>query len=263
MPIFKNPIVKLLQAPKVGAETVTEGKMGEEVEIVNDLETFYEVRTLWDNYPGFVPKEKLLNLDWQVKDPLITASLSTCVYEEARVQAPMLFILPLGIKVKPLSENLNERWIKVELPSRTIGFIQKGDLVSASKLSFDSIPKLRASLIAWAIKFENAVPYIWGGGSSFGTDCSGFVQHLYRLHNLPLERDASQQGLGRFLSTIKRDEVLPGDLLFFTNFGHVGMALSHFAFIHATTEPRPVVQVSQIDDPNWLEKTIQYSRYKF
>ncbi len=263
MPIFKDPVVKLLQSPEVGAETVTEGKMGERVEIMKDLGTFCEVRTLWDNYPGFVQREKLLDLDWQVKAPLITASLSTCVYEEGRVQSALLCILPLGIKVKPLSDSLDERWIKVELPSRTTGFIQKGDLVCASKLRFDSIPQLRASLIAWAIKFENAVPYIWGGGSSFGTDCSGFVQHLYRLHNLPLERDASQQGLGRFLSNIKRAEVLPGDLLFFTNFSHVGIALSHFSFIHATTEPRPVVQVSQIDDPNWLKKTIQYSRYKF
>ncbi len=261
MGILKHPVVKLLKEPDLQSETVTEGKMGEAIEILEVHGKWLKIKTLWDNYPGFVPKESVLELDWEVKEPLITASLSSIVYQENKIQSPFLQILPIGIKLRLLEDG--EKWLKVELPDRTSGYIQKGDIVNYKVFSFESEPQLRNSLVKWAEKFENSVPYVWGGTSSFGADCSGFVQHLFRLHNLPLERDASQQGQGKYIQNIKREEILPGDLLFFTNYGHVGLAISHFEFIHATTNKKPVVQVSQIDDPHWLNQTIQYSRYQF
>lgn len=261
MSILKYPVVKLLDTPNALASTVTEGKMGESVTVLEELGDWLEIQTDWDNYPGFVPKEAVANLEWQVENPLITASLTSLVYLEAKVQSPILQRLPIGIKLTLLESS--DCWFKVQLPEGTIGYIQKGDTVLEEAFQFTSLPKLRASLVAWALKFNKAVPYVWGGTSSFGTDCSGFVQHLYRLHNLPLERDASEQGTGKHLVNIQRGDILPGDLIFFTGFSHVGMAISHFDFIHATTNTKPVVQISQIDDPHWATQTIQYSRYKF
>jgi gamma-D-glutamyl-L-lysine dipeptidyl-peptidase len=75
------------------------------------------------------------------------------------------------------------------------------------------------------------VPYLWGGTTALGMDCSGFVQQVYRLNGVALPRDADQQAmLGR-----KVDEARAGDLLFFGAdlVTHVALATSRAEFIHA------------------------------
>jgi cell wall-associated NlpC family hydrolase len=93
-------------------------------------------------------------------------------------------------------------------------------------------------------------PYLWGGGSSFGVDCSGFVQLLYALHGLLLPRDADQQfGVG---VAVSRHGVQAGDLVFFaTAHGkeivHVGLAASRESVLHASGSGG--VMESGIEDP--------------
>jgi cell wall-associated NlpC family hydrolase len=75
------------------------------------------------------------------------------------------------------------------------------------------------------------VPYLWGGTTALGLDCSGFVQQVYRLNGVALPRDADQQAkLGR-----KVDEARAGDLMFFgaESVTHVALATSATEFIHA------------------------------
>jgi cell wall-associated NlpC family hydrolase len=75
------------------------------------------------------------------------------------------------------------------------------------------------------------VPYLWGGTTALGLDCSGFVQQVYRLNGVALPRDADQQAmLGR-----KVEEARAGDLLFFgaESVTHVALATSASEFIHA------------------------------
>jgi cell wall-associated NlpC family hydrolase len=75
------------------------------------------------------------------------------------------------------------------------------------------------------------VPYLWGGTTALGLDCSGFVQQVYRLNGVALPRDADQQAvLGR-----KVEEARAGDLLFFgaDSVTHVALATSATEFIHA------------------------------
>ncbi|MCP5492677.1 MAG: C40 family peptidase [Chlamydiales bacterium] len=80
--------------------------------------------------------------------------------------------------------------------------------------------------------------YIWGGRSSFGYDCSGFVQMLYSQIGIKLQRDAKQQILDSRLQSIKIDELKLGDLIFFgksdQRIMHVGMYIGNEQFIHAT-----------------------------
>lgn len=94
---------------------------------------------------------------------------------------------------------------------------------------------IRESLVETAQKFLN-VPFIWGGRSFFGVDGSGFVQLVYKLHDIHLPRHPEQQSLqGKARDFIEESE--PGDLAFFEdadgNINHVGLVLSPFEIIHA------------------------------
>jgi cell wall-associated NlpC family hydrolase len=91
-----------------------------------------------------------------------------------------------------------------------------------------------------AYLFLNA-PYLWGGRSPFGIDCSGFTQLVYKLNGYKLPRDARQQvELGSPLSFVEEAEA--GDLAFFDNeegnIVHVGIILENQQIIHASGSVR-------------------------
>ncbi len=100
--------------------------------------------------------------------------------------------------------------------------------------------KEKNALVSTALLFIGA-PYLWGGRTHFGIDCSGFTQMVYRLNGHTLLRDASQQAtIGEALSFIEESE--PGDLAFFDNdegnIVHVGIIMEDNYIIHAHGEVR-------------------------
>ncbi|MCL9770942.1 C40 family peptidase [Flavobacterium sp. HXWNR69] len=116
--------------------------------------------------------------------------------------------------------------------------------INTSKYSFEGVKvcgqKPKTDLIKTAFMYLNA-PYLWGGKTPFGIDCSGFTQMVYKLNGYKLLRDASQQATqGDALSFIEESE--PGDLAFFDNeegnIIHVGIMMENNYIIHASGKVR-------------------------
>lgn len=109
-----------------------------------------------------------------------------------------------------------------------------------SEVAFETVSPTRGkdlseSIVNCAGEFLN-VPYLWGGKSFFGIDCSGFTQIVYKIHGIRIPRDTYQQAeLGEVLTFI--EEAKPGDLAFFENSEgkiiHVGIILADQKIIHA------------------------------
>ena len=98
--------------------------------------------------------------------------------------------------------------------------------------------KTKPNLTKVASMYLNS-PYLWGGKTPFGIDCSGLTQMIYRINGYKIPRDASQQSeLGETLSFIEESE--PGDLAFFDNkegkIIHVGMLLENNYILHAAVK---------------------------
>lgn len=108
--------------------------------------------------------------------------------------------------------------------------------------NFEETPKknIREELVEMAASYLNT-PYLWGGKSPFGIDCSGFSQMVYKINGIRIPRDASQQvNLGSSRNFI--DEAEPGDLAFFDNEEgkviHVGIVLAGRTIIHSSGQVR-------------------------
>jgi cell wall-associated NlpC family hydrolase len=124
-------------------------------------------------------------------------------------------------------------WAEVPLRGTSASAPRLGFLAVADTVAEDEMPQ-RFPTADDYLKTAEAfigVPYLWGGTTALGIDCSGFVQQVYRLNGVALPRDADQQAvLGR-----KVDEAQAGDLMFFgdESVTHVALATSAREFIHA------------------------------
>ncbi|MBS2033417.1 C40 family peptidase [bacterium] len=131
-------------------------------------------------------------------------------------------------------------WQQVTLPDGRKGWAPRATMLIPS-----STPLAPGQVVELAQKFVGA-PYVWGGMSPNGVDCSGFVQEVFRLSGHALPRLADEQ----FQQTSPIDQPQPGDLVFFTTYlpgpSHVGISLGGQDFLHASSS-RGVIKAS-LDD---------------
>jgi len=162
--------------------------------------------------------------------------------------------------------NIQNNWLKVKQWDDYISWIHKfyisteADDLSSSWYHINKEIKNVNDLITYANSFVGT-PYLWGGRSPFGIDCSGFVQMVYKLNGYKLDRDSHQQSnLGSALSFIEESE--PGDLAFFDNdegkIIHVGIIMENNKIIHASGK----VRIDGIDQSGIYNKETKSHTHK-
>ena len=111
-----------------------------------------------------------------------------------------------------------------------------------------------------ARRFEG-LPYLWGGVSGFGVDCSGLTWIDYRLHGVTIPRDASAQATAG--TPVSSSDLRPGDIVFFASKGvvhHNGLYAGDQVMIHASHTGTPVREV-RLDQPPYVGQIAAARRY--
>lgn len=248
-----TPIAIMRQEPSDRTQVVSQALFSELVELVDEASQWVKIRTRIDDYQGWVNKTNLCaSQEPYGRDParvVIVDRLAAHLYVVQDTVYGPLMTLPFEsrLELADPQHTTNQRWIQVILPDRSQAYIQRGDVRSTP------YQMNREEVCLFAERFLG-LPYTWGGRSSFGYDCSGFVQMLYRQMGVFLPRDAKDQAGWAGLSPA--DKPQPADLIFFGHdpqaIQHVGLALGDDRFIHATVaENAPYIRVSHLSSPEW------------
>lgn len=217
-------IIPLRAEPNDRSEIVSQVLFGEHFEVLEELKQWRRIRMQYDDYEGWVDSKQFQTISeaaYQTlsKEPII---LNGDLIDYISAPNNTLLPIPLGASLSFLSHNeINISQFQFE-GTKTSGIQDKSKLINTAFL------------------YLNA-PYLWGGKTPFGIDCSGFTQMVYKLNGYSLFRDASQQaGQGEALSFIEESE--PGDLAFFDNeegsIIHVGIIMENNYIIHASGKVR-------------------------
>ena len=217
-------IIPLRFEPSDRSEIVSQVLFGEHFEILEQLKQWCRIRMQYDDYEGWIDFKQLQLISESSFNRLSgdTIILNADLIEY--ITAPNNVLIPI-----PLASSLS--------------FLQLDD-INISNYNFEgtkiSGEKAKENLINTAFMYLNA-PYLWGGKTPFGIDCSGFTQMVYKLNGYKLFRDASQQSAqGEALSFIEESQ--PGDLAFFDNeegkIIHVGIIMDDNYIIHASGKVR-------------------------
>ena len=244
---INEPVAVMREHPREESKVVSQAIFSEEIRVEKVVDDWSYI-TSSDGYSGWVQSMHFIKLEGPYNTSLKVCRLAAHIYGVEDTEFGPIKTLPYGAKLRVV-DTTDPRWIKIAMPDGKECFIQRGDVTPELKVD------TKKDLVEFSKQFLG-LPYTWGGRSSFGYDCSGFVQMLYNQINVNLQRDARQQVLDPRFQTIALDKLEPGDLIFFGKSAekilHVGMFIGNGQLIQATVrELRPWLRISNLSDLEW------------
>jgi len=243
-------VVGMRAHPAHAAEMVSQALMGTPVKILDSSDNWYLIQTP-DMYLGWVEEHGVQRLNsseiekWKQSNRCVFIQIVGNIYESANAKGAVVSDLVLDNILEIESEV--KSFYKVRIPDGRIGFVRKKDCLLWSE--WINRKPCAKSVIEIA-KHLLGEPYVWGGTSTKGVDCSGLLKTSYYSQGVILARDASQQaryGQHPDFTDFRNQE--PGDLLFFgrnaQHVTHVGLYMENGRYIHSSG----LVRINSLD-PN-------------
>ncbi len=211
-------IVPLRLEPSDRSEMTSQVLFGEHFKVLEQTHKWSRIELAFDSYTGWIDNKQFRVISEPNYNYLNTvpAVLNADLIEYVATPGNSLMPIPLGA---------------------SLSFLDHTD-INVENFAFEGMKTTgitgKQNILRTAFMYLNA-PYLWGGKTPFGLDCSGFTQMVYKLNGYKLQRDASQQATqGEALSFIEESE--PGDLAFFDNeeghIIHVGIIMEDNYIIH-------------------------------
>jgi cell wall-associated NlpC family hydrolase len=219
------PIVPMRRMPVAASSLDTELLFGEAVAVYEEAEGWAWVQSERDRYVGYVPAAALQ--DRLTAHTHLVAALGTFIYPVADIKAPPLMMVSLGSLLTVVE--------RLERFSRLAGggFVINRHINEASRPARD--------FVEIAERFVGT-PYLWGGRSRIGVDCSALVQLSMQAvgGRVPRDSDMQERNLGHPINiTPSFDGLERGDLIFWK--GHVGIMVDGVIMVHANAHHMAVV----------------------
>jgi len=225
--------------PDHTTELVSQVLMGTPLEVTEFRDKFYHVQTP-EGYQGWIDAAGLQLLTdremetWRNSERAVYCRISGNLMDEPGNKGEIVSDLVLGDLLEV--ESKDDGFLQVRLPDSRKGYVPESECIS-----FESWVNLEpdvSAVISFARKMMG-FPYLWGGASTKGVDCSGFTKLMFYTQGIILARDASQQvKYGQPIDISRLENLELGDLLFFGNSaerpGHVGIHLGNGDFIHSS-----------------------------
>lgn len=281
--VIRMSVVDIRYTPANQAEMVTQAILGTPVDLLKRQRDYYLIRTP-EGYIAWLKASLLTPMDderfdsWQQSDKLMFTGDFGHSYSEPNLNSLRVSDLVMG-NILRLTGSSGD-FYKVAYPDGREAFIGKDQAVPYA--SWLANTALTAENVLSAAKTMMGVPYLWGGTSVKGVDCSGFTKTAFYMSGLVIPRDASQQvrdGLDIDIlsdNEVDREKVLanlqPADLIFFASskgrvenprVTHVAIYLGDGEFIHASGDVRINSLLEDADnyDGSYVRTIVSAKRY--
>ena len=250
--IINSEVANLYNNHSFKSEVVSQALIWENVEILDQYKNWYKI-CQWDDYISYIHKSFLADSNiltrYNLQDNSNWHTVTKRITKINEINNKNYNLISFG-SVIPIIEKNDDIYVSI-MPNSKKYLVDSNALVDYNlKINFNKI-------VLYALN-NYGTSYFWGGKSGFGFDCSGFIQSLYRFHNINLPRDTKDQinskKLYKILSHFKK-----GDLIYFhenNTVNHVAMFINNNQYIHSSGS----VKINSIDKTKNDYDEILYSK---